>query len=74
MNDTMNILGIIIIITGLGLFFAGRLTKRGLPPNYDGASDDGFLELLCSVGKTLEIAGGIFIVIGVICFILSYVV
>ena len=70
----MNILGIIIIITGMGLFFAGRLTKRSLPPDYDGSSDDGFLELLCSVGKTLEIAGGVFVVIGVLVFILSLVI
>ncbi|MGN0438588.1 MAG: hypothetical protein ACI4F4_08710 [Lachnospiraceae bacterium] len=63
----MNILGIILIITGMGLFFAGRLTKKSLPPDYDAVADDGFYELLCSVGRVLEIAGCIFVVIGILC-------
>lgn len=68
----MSILGIIMIVTGIGLFFAGRLTKRSLPPNYDAASDDGFLELLRSVGKFLETAGCIFMIIGAGCIVFSF--
>ena len=69
----MNILGVLIIITGLGLFFAGRITQKSLPPNYDRASDEDFFELLSGVGKTLEIAGGIFVVAGIICFMISVI-
>lgn len=69
----MNILGIIIIITGLGLFFAGNITNKSLPPDYNAAADDGFFELLCSVGKVLKIAGCVFVVIGILCLLSTVV-
>lgn len=62
----MDILGIIIIIVGIALILAGRLTSRSLPPNYDANEDQGFLELLQSVGKMLAIVGIVFILGGIV--------
>lgn len=67
----MNILGMIIVITGIALIFAGRLTRRSLPPDYHMDADDGFFKLLDSVAKFLERAGGVFVLIGMVCILLS---
>lgn len=66
----MKILGILLAITGAALFFAGKITAGSLPPNYSDDGDDGFLELLIRVGSFLKAIGGLFVIAGVICFMM----
>jgi len=67
----MQILGIIILVTGIVLIVAGRNVSGNLPPNYQNTEDDGFLQLLQSMGKLVGGAGGILIVIGIICIVIG---
>lgn len=66
----MDVLGIIVIVVGVALTFAGRLTGRSLPPDYDEESDDGFKELLFGVGKVITMIGIVFIIGGIICIVI----
>lgn len=68
----MQILGIIVIVVGVALFVVGKNMHRQLPPNYE-EEDDGFLQLLLSVGKMVSGAGIVFVVIGLIFIILGVV-
>lgn len=63
----MKILGIIVIVVGIGLLFAGRITSRSLPPNYQEEQEDGFLELITTVGKVISGIGILFILGGIMC-------
>ncbi len=63
----MEILGIIVIVTGIGLLFAGRITSRSLPPDYREEQEDGFLELLKTVGNVISAIGILFILGGLVC-------
>ena len=60
----MEILAIIVIITGLVLLIVGRNVPRYLPPNYQ-EEDDGFLQLLQTMGNLVKGAGVVLLVIGV---------
>ena len=62
----MEILAIIVIITGLVLLIVGRNVPRYLPPNYQD-EDDGFLQLLQTMGNLVKGAGVVLLVIGVAC-------
>lgn len=62
----MEILAIIVIITGLVLLIVGRNVPRYLPPNYQ-EEDDGFLQLLQTMGNLVKGAGVVLLVIGVAC-------
>lgn len=62
----MEILAIIVIITGLVLLIVGRNVPRYLPPNYQ-EEDDGFLQLLQTMGNLVKDAGVVLLVIGVAC-------
>lgn len=69
----MQILGIIVLLTGLVLILVGRNLPRNLPPNYQNTEDDGFLQLLESMGKLVGGAGIVLIVVGVVCMLLGLV-
>lgn len=62
----MQILGSIIGVVGVVLLLVGRNVDKYLPPNYQREEDDGFLELLQSMGKLISGAGAAFLVIGII--------
>lgn len=67
----MQILGIIILVTGIILLLVSKNISGNLPPNYQSAEDDGFLQLLQSMGKMVGGAGVFLVVIGVICILLG---
>lgn len=62
----MQILGIIISVVGVVLLIVGRNVDKYLPPDYQKEEDDGFLQLLQSMGRLLGGAGIVFLVIGII--------
>lgn len=68
----MQILGIIILVTGIVLILAARNVSCKLPPNYQDTEEDGFLQLLQSMGKLVGGAGGILMVIGIICIVIGF--
>lgn len=65
----MDILGIIIIVVGLALLIAGRNMDRHLPPDYRSDEDDGFLQLLRSMGRLMSGMGIAFLIIGLCCIV-----
>lgn len=65
----MKVLGIIIMVVGAALILAGRNVAGNVPPDYQGEDDGSFLELLQSMGKMLSIAGGLFVLAGLVCMI-----
>lgn len=64
----MQILGIIVLLTGLVLVLVAGNLSHYLPPNYQN-EDDGFTELMQSMGKLLGGAGGVLIAIGIVCIL-----
>lgn len=66
----MQILGIIILVVGIVLFIVGKNLTRYLPPNYQENDEDGFLQLLKSMGKLVCGGGIVFLAIGLICMFL----
>lgn len=62
----MQILGIIISVVGVVLLIVGTNVDKYLPPDYQKEEDDGFLQLLQSMGRLLGGAGIVFLVIGII--------
>ena len=62
----MTILGMIMIVVGIVLIFVGKRVTSYLPYNYQDG-DDGFPELMKSVGHLLNMAGVIFLIAGCIC-------
>ncbi len=69
----MQILGIIILVTGIILFLVSKKISGNVPPNYQSGEDDDFLQLLQSMGKLVGGAGVFLVVIGVICILLGIV-
>lgn len=67
----MQILGSIISVVGVVLLIVGRNVDKYLPPDYQKEEDDGFLQLLQSMGRLISGAGAVFLVIGIIMFLLS---
>lgn len=63
----MQILGIILLITGAVLMLAGRNVAGSIPPHYDANEDDDFRALLGQVGKFLKMIGVLLIIGGMIC-------
>ena len=47
----MNILAVILIVTGVVLMFVGTNLANHLPPNYQ-SEDDDFLQLLLTMGNS----------------------
>ncbi len=66
----MTILGIILIIVGAVLLFIGKNFTRYLPPDYQN-EEDGFLQLLQSMGNLLGGAGIVFLIAGFLCILLD---
>jgi len=64
----MVILGLIMIVVGIALIFVGKNVTSYLSHNYQGG-DDGFPELMKSMGNLLAVAGVIFIIAGCICIL-----
>ena len=62
----MQILGSIISVIGVVLLIVGRNVGKYLPPDYQKEEDDGFLQLLQSMGRLISGAGAVFLVIGII--------
>lgn len=62
----MQILGSIISVVGVVLLIVGRNVGKYLPPDYQKEEEDGFLQLLQSMGRLLGGAGVVFLVIGII--------
>lgn len=62
----MEILAIIVILTGLVLLIVGKNVPKYLPPNYQ-EEDDGFLQLLQTMGNLVKGVGMVLLVIGVVC-------
>ncbi|MDE6760358.1 MAG: hypothetical protein K2J90_06675 [Lachnospiraceae bacterium] len=62
----MQILGSIISVVGVVLLIVGRNVGKYLPPDYQKEEDDGFLQLLQSMGRLISGAGAVFLVIGII--------
>lgn len=67
----MQILGIIILVTGIILFLVSKKISGNVPPNYQSGEDDDFLQLLQSMGKLVGGAGIFLVVIGVLCILLG---
>lgn len=68
----MQIFGFIILITGIILILVARNVSGNLPPDYHNTEDDdGFLQLLQSMGKLVRGAGILFIIVGVVCIFLG---
>ncbi len=67
----MQLLGIINLVTGLVLVLVGRNVSRGLPPSYQSENDDGFLQLLQSMGKLIGGAGVLFVIIGMVFIVIG---
>ena len=66
----MQILGCILIIVGMVLIIVGRNLSKQLPPNYQENEEDGFLQLLQSMGNLVVGAGIILLIIGFVCMFL----
>ncbi len=62
----MEILAVIIMGTGLVLLVAGKNVGNHLPPDYQ-SEDDGFRQLLQTMGSIVRTAGVVLLVIGVVC-------
>lgn len=62
----MQILGFIIIVVGIALVIAGKKVAGYLPPGFEEEADDGFAQMLLSMGKILMYAGTAFIAAGII--------
>ncbi|MCI8508863.1 MAG: hypothetical protein HFJ06_09915 [Lachnospiraceae bacterium] len=62
----MQILGSIISVVGVVLLIVGRNVGKYLPPDYQKEEEDGFLQLLQSMGRLISGAGVVFLVIGII--------
>lgn len=69
----MNILGLILIGTGIIILFVAKLVLRQVPRDYDYDSDDGFLDLLKMTSDILNVIGYIGILIGIIFNIIYYI-
>lgn len=67
----MQILGIIVLVVGMALLIVGRNVDKHLPPGYQGEEDDGFLQLLQSVGNLVSGAGIVFLIIGLLCILIG---
>lgn len=67
----MQILGVIVLLTGLVLILVARNLSRYLPPNYQETEDDGFLELMQSMAKLVGGAGAVLLVIGGVCVLVG---
>lgn len=68
----MAILGVLIVIVGVVLILVGSNMTRHLPPDYRD-EEDGFLQLLQSMGNLLARAGGIFMAAGIICILVQQI-
>lgn len=66
----MNILAVILIVTGVVLLFVGKNVANHLPPNYQ-SEDDDFLQLLQTMGNLVKGAGVVLLIIGVICLLIG---
>jgi hypothetical protein len=72
----MEILALIFIATGLVLLLVAKNVTNYLPPNYMGdasgqQSDDGFVELLQTMGRLVRGLAYVFFVIGVVCLMVG---
>ncbi len=67
----MQILGMIIIVVGIALIIVGKRVAGYLPPDFEEDSDDGFMQMLLSMGKIIMYAGIVFIVAGIL-FVVIY--
>jgi hypothetical protein len=72
----MEILALIFIATGLVLLLVAKNVTNYLPPNYMGdtsgqQSDDGFVELLQTMGRLVRGVAYVFFVIGVVCLMIG---
>lgn len=65
----MQILGIIILVTGIILMLVSKNISGKLPLNYQNGEDDDFLQLLQSMEKLIAGVGIFLMVIGVICIL-----
>ena len=68
----MQILGVIIIITGLILILVGRNVAISLPANYQNDENDDLPQLLQSMGKLIKGAGIVFLVAGAVCVLVGF--
>lgn len=66
----MEILAVIMIVTGLVLLVAGKNVANHLPPDYQ-SEDDGFRQLLQTMGSLVKAAGVVLLVIGAACLLLA---
>lgn len=65
----MEILAVIMIVTGLVLLVAGKNVANHLPPDYQ-SEDDGFRQLLQTMGSLVKAAGVVLLMIGAVCLLL----
>lgn len=65
----MQVLGIILLVVGMVLVIVGRNVGRYLPPGYQD-EEDGFLQLLQSVGNLVSGIGIVFLIMGLLCVLL----
>ncbi|MCM1180604.1 MAG: hypothetical protein NC347_10140 [Clostridium sp.] len=61
----MEILAVIMMVTGVVLLAAGKNVANHLPPDYQG-EDDGFRQLLQTMGGLVRGAGVVLFVIGAV--------
>lgn len=66
----MMILACILIVTGLVLLVVGRNVTRYLPPDYQN-EDDGFRQLLQTMGNLIKGVGIVLLLAGVVCLIIN---
>ncbi|MDE6433767.1 MAG: hypothetical protein K2L07_06005 [Lachnospiraceae bacterium] len=61
----MEILAVIMIVTGMVLLAAGKNVANHLPPDYQ-SEDDGFRQMLQTMGGLIKGAGVVLLVIGMV--------
>lgn len=67
----MQILGILVIVVGVVLILVGKNVAGYLPPDYQDG-EDGFLQLVQSMGQQLRRAGLVFLAAGAVCIVAGF--